>query len=124
MTNTYKDLVEKYWKTANVRDWETFESLLHKDILYELPQTRERIRGRVAFREFNATYPGDWTLEIVRLVGDEYQAVSQINFRVNDEEQSGISFFEFRNGLIYRIVEFWPTPYEPPVRQSHSIERY
>ena len=124
MTNTSIESIKKYWKTVNLRDWETFESLLHENIIYDLPQSRERIHGRVAFREFNAAYPGDWTLEIVRLVGDENQAVSQINFQVNDEEQPGISFFEFRNGLIYRIVEFWPAPYEPPVRQSHSIERY
>jgi len=124
MTNTSIESIKKYWKTVNLRDWETFESLLHEDIIYDLPQSRERIYGRVAFREFNAAYPGDWTLEIVRLVGDENQVVSQISFQVNDEEQSGISLFEFRNDVIYRIVEFWPSPYEPLVRQSHSIERY
>ena len=124
MVNTHKKIIEKYWKAANDRDWVIFESLLHEDIVYEIPQTRERIRGRAAFSEFNATYPGDWTLKIVRLVVDESQAVSQIVFRVNDEEQSGISFFEFKNGLIHRIVEFWPTPYDPPVRQSNSIEQY
>ena len=78
MVNTPKKIIEKYWKAANARDWETFESLLHKDIVYEIPQTRERIRGRTAFREFNASYPGNWTLEIARLVVDEHQAVSQI----------------------------------------------
>ncbi len=122
--NAHKKIIKEYWKAANDRDWDTFESLLHKDIVYEIPQTRERIRGRIAFREFNVSYPGNWTLEIVRLVVDEYQAVSQIVFRVNDEEQSGISFFEIKNGLIHRIVEFWPVPYDPPVRQFHSIERY
>ena len=124
MMNTHKKIIEKYWKAANARDWETFESLLHKDIVYEIPQTRERIRGRTAFREFNASYPGNWTLEIVRLVVDEHQAVSQIAFRVDDEEQSGISFFEIKDGLIHRIVEFWPDPYDPPVRQFDAIERY
>ena len=124
MANTHKNIIEKYWKAANDQDWETFESLLHEDIVYEIPQTRERIRGRVAFKEFNATYPGDWTLKIVSLVADESQAVSQIVFQINDKEQSAISFFEFKNELINRIVEFWPEPYDPPMRQSHSIERY
>ena len=124
MANIHKIIIEEYWKAANDRDWVTFESLLHEDIVYEIPQTRERIRGRVAFREFNATYPGDWTLKIVSLVADEFQAVSQIVFRVNDEEQSAISFFGFKNALINRIVEFWPEPYDPPARQTDSIERY
>ncbi len=121
--NTYKQIIERYWQAANDRDWDTFESLLHQDIVYELPQTRERIRGHTAFREFNASYPGDWTLEIVHLVVDEHQAVSQIAFHVDNEEQAGISFFEIRDGLIRRIVEFWPDPYDPPVRQFDAIER-
>ncbi len=124
MTNTPKELVEQYWRAANDRDWQTFGALLHEDILYEIPQTRERVRGRAAYLNFNETYPGDWTLEIVRLVADEHQAVSQTAFRVNSQEQSGISFFEFKDGLIHRIVDFWPAPYEPPVRQSQYVERY
>jgi len=124
IVDTHKDIIERFWKAVNNRDWETFESLVHEDIVYELPQTRERVRTRVAFRELNANYPGDWTLRIVRLVVDDCQAASQIAFRINDEEQVGISFFEFKNELIYRIIEFWPYPYEPPVRQSEGIERY
>ena len=122
--NTPRELVEHYWQTANDRDWQAFGTLLHEDIVYEIPQTRERIRGRAAYIDFNTTYPGDWTLQIVRLVADQHQAVSQIAFRVNGEEQVGISFFEFRDGLIYRIVDFWPVSYEPPVRQSQSVEQY
>ena len=124
MANIHRRIIEEYWKAANDRDWETFESLLHEDIVYEIPQTKERIRGRVAFREFNATYPGDWTLKVVSLVADESQVVSQIVFQINDEEQSAISFFEFKNELIIRIVEFWPEPYDPPTRQTDSVERY
>lgn len=124
MTNSSRTIIEKYWKAANDRDWGTFKALLHENIVYELPQTRERIRGRLAFTEFNATYPGDWTLSIVRLISDEFQAVSQIAFRSKNEEEIGISFFEIQNGLIHRIVEFWPSSYDPPARNSNSIERY
>ncbi len=124
MVTSLKTCIERYWKAANDRDWITFESLLHEDIVYELPQTRERIRGRRAFSEFNKTYPGKWTLSIERLVVEDSQAVSQIVFRLNDEEQSGISFFEFKGSLIFRIVEYWPDPYAPPKRLSNTIEKY
>jgi hypothetical protein len=92
-------------------------------VVYEIPQTRERVRGRAAYVDFNETYPGDWTLEIVKLVADEHQAVSQITFRVGGQEETGISFFKFKEGLIYRITDYWLVSYEPPVRHCRSIER-
>ncbi len=124
MTNSTRAIIEKYWKAVNGRDWSTFEVLIDENILYDLPQTRERTHGRKAFREFNQNYPGDWNLSIVNLVTDEYQAVSTISFKDNGEEQTGISFFEIKNGLIRKIVEYWPSPYDPPSRDSDDIERY
>jgi hypothetical protein len=123
MITTHK-IIKTYWQAANDRDWQTFETLLHPDMVYELPQTRERVRGSSAFTEFNATYPGDWKLEMVRLCADESQAVSQIIFKSGGEDQTGISFFKFKNGLIFRISEYWPVPYKPPKRQIKAIERY
>jgi hypothetical protein len=93
-------------------------------MVYEIPQTRERVRGRAAYIDFNKTYPGEWTLALVRLIADSQQAVSQIAFRVNGQEQTGITFFEFRDGLIHHIVDFWPESYEPPLRHSTLVERY
>jgi len=99
--------------------------LLSKNIVYDLPQTRERVQGRKAFREFNQTYPGEWTLSILRLVVEEEgQAASQIAFKSEGEVQTGISFFEIQEGLIQRITEFWPAPYQPPARNTRNIERY
>lgn len=117
-------IVEQYWQTVNDRDWPAFGALLHEEMVYEIPQTRERVRGKDAYIDFNKTYPGDWTLEIVTLVADQHRAVSQIAFRDDGQEQTGISFFEFKDGLIYRITDFWPVAYEPPMRQSRFIERY
>jgi SnoaL-like domain len=86
MINSSKEIIENYWEAANNRDWVSFEALSSENIVYDLPQTRERIRGCENFKEFNATYPGNWALSIVRLVVDEYQAVSQITFLDNNDE--------------------------------------
>lgn len=34
-----------------------------------------------------------------------------------------ISFFTVESGLISKIVEFWPDPYEPPFDRSEYTER-
>ena len=119
-----KIIIEDYWKAVNNRDWDTFEKLVSDDIIYTLPQTRERVTGLMAFRELNETYPGNWTLSLTDLIVDDYQAVSKISFINDNEEETGISFFEIYNSKIVRITEYWPVPYDPPKRNCKHIEKY
>jgi SnoaL-like domain len=37
-----------YWAAAEARDWDAFVKLLAVDVVYQGPQTRERVRGRAA----------------------------------------------------------------------------
>jgi len=96
MTDT-GDAVTAYWAAVEVRDWDTFGALLAEDVVYEVPQTRERVRGRAAFTAFTDA------------------GVSQ----------PGLTFFEFGPyGLISRITDYWPEPYEPPAGRAGLAERY
>ena len=124
MANSTEAIIKEYWNSVNTRDWSTFMDLIAEDIVYDLPQTREKIQGRLAFKSFNEIYPGNWTLSVTTLVSGENQAASIISFVDNDEEQTGISFFELEGGLIQRIKEYWPTPYQAPPRNNENIERY
>ena len=36
--------------TLDARDWDAWAMLMSPDVVYEVPQTRERIRGRDAYR--------------------------------------------------------------------------
>jgi SnoaL-like protein len=119
------EVVTAYWTAANARDWATFAALLAPDVVYELPQTRERIRGREAYVRFNEEYPGNWRVEPVRIVGDDRHGASWTRFLVDGGEQTGLCFFDLDGaGLIARITDFWPTPYEPPPGREHLVERY
>ncbi|MBM2885799.1 nuclear transport factor 2 family protein [Chromobacterium phragmitis] len=116
-------LIRRYWECANARDWTGFAATLHPEVEYRVPQTRERIRGVDQYVAFNTTYPGDWRLEIVRVLADGDQAVSEIAFHVEQQTMSGISFFTIQDGLIRRIDDWWPEPYEAPAR-AVAVERY
>ena len=61
MTDTAA-LARAFVTTLEARDWDAWEALMSPDVVYEIPQSRERIRGRAAYREFNETFPGDWHL--------------------------------------------------------------
>jgi ketosteroid isomerase-like protein len=119
------DLIREYWAACDARDWAAFGALLAPDVVYELPQTRERVRGRAAVVRFNAEFPGDWRLAVERVVGDDRHAASWIRFRLDGAEQPAVSFFDLdAAGLIARITEYWPDPYEPPPGRAHLVERY
>ena len=56
------DLAERFIASLEARDWAAWAALLHPDVIYEIPQSRERIRGRDRYLRFNQEYPGDWHL--------------------------------------------------------------
>ena len=125
MTSEAAEVVTRYWTVCEARDWHAFGKLLADNVTYEVPQTRERIRGRDRYVEFNATFSGDWHLEIVRVVGDARRAASWTEFRVDGRQQPGLCFFDLDGeGLISHITDFWPEPYLPPTGREHLTERY
>ena len=114
-----------YIECAEQRDWRRFGELLADDVVYELPQTRERIRGRSAFVQFNREYPGDWHLRVRRVVADGADAAAWIDARVGTEHQDACVWFEFSDdGLITRVVDYWPEPYDPLPGREHLVERW
>jgi ketosteroid isomerase-like protein len=119
------DLIRRYWDAADRRDWEAFAATLAADVVYEVPQTRERVRGRDAYLRFNRDYPGDWRVTIRRVVADRAGGVAWTDFTIGDETQTGIHFFTVGDdGLITRVDDFWPEPYDPPPGRDHLVERF
>jgi len=123
-TSAAHELIEAYWRHAQARDWAAFGALLADDVLYEVPQTRERVRGTANVVEFNRTYPGDWRAEPRRIVGEGEHGASWVDFHVDGTLATGVTFFELRDGRIARITDWWPEAYEPPARMTDKIERY
>jgi ketosteroid isomerase-like protein len=118
-----RQMIETYFQTLNARGWTGFAAVLHSDVVYELPQTRERVRGREAYLEFNITFPGDWTIEVLRVIADDVRGAAEIVLRVDSQTMPALVFFEFTDGLIVRVTDYWPESYEPPLRVSKFVER-
>ncbi len=119
-----EQIVQQYWQAAHRRDWAGFAALLDENVVYEVPQTRERIRGRDHYLDFNITFPGEWQLRVDSVIGNAQQAVSRITFFVDGTSCEGISFFTLQHGRITHILDYWPEPYDPPYRHTAHIERY
>jgi hypothetical protein len=124
MKHSTRDLVLQHWQLANARDWEGFARLLHPDLLYEAPQSRERIRGAVGYVDFFATWPQPWRAEVRKCIADEHSVLTLIDFISSAPTMMGLSIFDVQDGLIARVTDYWPDPYEPGPRASAHVERY
>lgn len=137
-TAALRGAVEAYWTAAEARDWSAFGATLAEGVVYDLPQTRERILGKERYLRFNQEYPGDWHVRVERIVADAEgrQAAARTGFTVTGsqpgaqpgeppQEMDAIHFFTFdEEGLITGVTDFWPESYEPPAGREHLVERY
>ncbi|HEU5111856.1 MAG TPA: nuclear transport factor 2 family protein [Acidimicrobiia bacterium] len=117
--------VDRFIETLEARDWEAWASLLDPDVVYEIPQSRERIRGRDRYLQFNQEYPGDWHLRLKVSIADARNGVAWFGWEVEGSEPAdGIAFFTLSDGLITSVTDFWPEAYEPPPGREHLVERW
>lgn len=114
----YIDRLEK-------RDWPGVTRLLAEDLVYEIPQSRERITGRDGLMRFNMEFPGDWHLALRLVVADGRRAALWLDTRIGEEHQDACIWLELNSdGLISRITDYWPEAYDPPPGREHLVERY
>ena len=122
MTDT-KALVAAFAERLEGRDWRAFAELLDPDVVYEIPQTRERIRGRDRYVTFNAEFPGDWHIEPRVVLGDGHDGSLLFQWTLDGESSLAIAFFEVSDGRITKVTDFWPEPYDPPPGREHLVTR-
>ena len=119
-----RELAERFIASLEARDWDAWAGLLHPAVVYEIPQSRERIRGRDRYLRFNQEYPGDWHLRPKVTIADEHHGVVWFEWLLDGRTDDAMAFFEFADGLITRVTDFWPEPYEPPPGREHLVERW
>jgi ketosteroid isomerase-like protein len=122
--NSAKELVTGFADRLERRDWASLAELLAEDVVYEIPQTRERIRGRDRYVTFNAEYTVDWHVAPRVILGDDHNGSLLFEWALDDERSLAIAFFEVNAGRITKITDFWPEPYDPPPGREHLTERW
>jgi hypothetical protein len=125
ITQQTREVARAYAERLEARDWKAVAALLAHDVVYEMPQTRERITGRDKFLQFNVEYPGDWHLGVRRLVADGRHAALWLDVNVGAEKMDACVWVDVSgDGLIERVTDFWPEAYAPPDGREHLTERY
>jgi ketosteroid isomerase-like protein len=117
-------LATRYIEFLERRAWDEWSALLHDDVVYELPQTGEVVRGRANFVRFNREYPGDWHLTVRRTITEGDTAVVWVGWTMGGTSDAGdaIVFLEYdAAGLVTAVTDFWPERYEAPPGREHLV---
>jgi len=116
-------LIERFWATMNANDWAAMGALLHDDYSLDYPQSGERFRGRAAAIAINAEYPvvGRWTFTVRTIVADAAGMATDVVFANGAGEYRVQSFFAVRDGLIARMVEYYPEPFAAPAERARLV---
>ncbi len=117
-------VVRRFVETLEARDWDAWTEVMHPDVVYRIPQTREQISGRDAYVRFNREFPGEWHLTPKRVIGEDDQGVCWFGWQVGDESADAVAFFVVRDGLVTEVTDFWPEPYDPPPGREHLVTRW
>ena len=120
------EVARRYYQLMEARDWDAAGALLAPDVVYEMPQTRERITGRDAYQRFNQEYPADWHLTVHRVVdGGDGEVAVWVHALDDGRPVHNLALLTLdEQGLISRIADFWPEPYEPPPTRPPGVQRY
>ncbi|WDV46262.1 nuclear transport factor 2 family protein [Clostridiaceae bacterium M8S5] len=107
--------VREFWKFINNADFDKLVQVMSEDANVILPNTKEIFNGCNKYIKFNKDYPGRWYAKIEKLIITDSEAITAVK-KTNDDGVSHYvtSFFEFENGLIKIITEYWGENGEAP----------
>ncbi|MBA3293438.1 MAG: nuclear transport factor 2 family protein [Geodermatophilaceae bacterium] len=120
-----RQLIERFFAALESRDWARFAEVLHPDVVYEIPQSRERIHGRDRYVQFNREFPGDWHLAPTSVLVEGAAGVGRFDWRLGQgRTEEAFAFFGVRERLLATVTDFWPEPYDPPTGREHLTQRW
>jgi ketosteroid isomerase-like protein len=103
-------VIEELWRRIQARDWAGAGELVAPGAVVEWPATKERITGRDNYIAVNSQYPEGWQINVLRIVADGDQVVSEVEV---PHAELGVfrvaSFWTVTGGQVAGGTEYWIT---------------
>lgn len=99
--------VTRLWESFQRRDFAAAQECLAREFVAFWPHSGERIEGADNFIALNAAYPGEWSIEVRRVLAAGDFVVSEVSVPTDNGRFECASVFEMRAGRIWRATEYW-----------------
>jgi hypothetical protein len=96
--------------------------LRDEDVVIDMPQSGERIRGRDNLKAMQDAYPGPPTINLRRIVGSGDVWVVEARSDYGGRIYYVSMIVEFREGKIIRETRYYADPFEAPDWRSQWVE--
>jgi len=111
---TSEQIIENYWQHFNNKTWCSLFSFFTEDAEIIWPNTNEEF-SVARFVEINEKYPGNWSIDVEKMLILENLAISVVRIFMNCQSFHAISFFTFTNNKISLLQEYWSEDTKPPL---------
>jgi hypothetical protein len=113
-------LLERY--LAGLLDAEQEYALRHEDVVIDMPQSGERIRGRDHMKAMQEAYPGPPTITVRRVVGSGDVWVVEGRSDYGGRIYHITNILEFREGKIIRETRYYADSFQAPAWRAQWVE--
>jgi hypothetical protein len=113
-------VLERY--LAGILDSEQEYALRHEDVVIDMPQSGERIRGRDNMKAMQDAYPGPPTITIRRIAGSGDVWVVEGRSDYSGRIYHIANIIEFREGKIIRETRYYADPFEASSWRAQWVE--
>jgi hypothetical protein len=113
-------LLERY--LAALLDAEQEYALRHEDVVIDMPQSGERIRGRDHMKAMQRAYPVPPTITVRRVVGSGEVWVVEGRSDYGGRIYHIANILEFREGKIMRETRYYTDPFQAPAWRAQWVE--
>jgi hypothetical protein len=102
---------------------ERLYQISHEDYTMEMPQSRERIRGREKMREFQEAYPNPPSIQVRRvLIRDGLWVLEGVNDYGGGQVYNVAVIIELKDGKMWRDTRYYAEPFEAPEWRAQWVE--
>jgi ketosteroid isomerase-like protein len=136
------ETIDRFYKAMNDRRFDDMVELLDPGVVQEWPQSGESFRGRENIKAVLENYPDlpspdlkrvvgaedkwiltpSWTPLRISGTGDQFTSEAHLTYP-NGERWHVVSIFEFRNGKILKMTQYFAAPFPAPDWRSKWAER-
>jgi hypothetical protein len=103
-------------------DAEQEYEMRHEDVVIDMPQSGERIRGRDNLKAMQDAYPGPPKITLRRIVGSGDVWVVEARSDYSGRIYYVAMIIEFREGKIIRETRYYADPFEAPTWRAQWVE--